>query len=914
MFRFTALASVFVLALANPRQLSWTDITESVAEGFSSPHHRRLAFHHELEPFVRRAPSPTVKVFELSHPEFHTLSNNQKSHATHFRYSLLALGHDTHVDIPLCTTGKVQSFHLMRSDFFGSELRAKFPDVAVFHGVSADDPEVTADVTLTPTGFRAQIWTPSTLCYVDPYSTGRADLYTSYSRTDRLQEGAEVAPRKAYKLRNGPKKSPSLHRKLSSTQWNPKPPPSGNTKLRTFKLAVPTTPEYNDWAKQHGGPMATATVSLARAMGIWRRTLGITMTLAPETAQLMTFTAADMTGFDGSNMAPLMDNGDSYFKKKLSNFDSSTTNLFQLAHWLHRGEDAGEGGLGPCAVIINGATGGSNPIGDSFDISFLAHEMGHQFGVEHTWTGIAGSCSPANFAVSEYTPNSKAAMEIGAGITIATYAGICESDNYLGFDAWPYFHVHTLTQFQLFEEDETFRSCGLTTTTANRRPTVTVQKSFAAPKKTAFVIAGSGTDPDGDALDYNWEQVDASPVQKKTTEENTQGAIFISAKPSATGNVRSLPSERTVRSLVTYGKDLSSNALERASSVPRTLHFALTARDKYSATNSKAALNTGANAVTGSWHSAVMPVEVANVGPLVVTSPGRGTSIKTGTNTISFQMQNVAASSTATDRALLSSTFDVDVAYCSQNLDADPVQEVTRAGFNVNTYAEGNVAKCGSWATVAKSVKLNSAGFGSVAITVTTPGIAVFRVSSSPVAGQYFYAVSADTDVSGSAVAAPKATTTASPTSPTPKATTTASLPTKSPYDYEQLDYDDRCPELVKPYSANKCKTDNFVHTTCFKSCQGYYDWLNSPTPAPPTTAPPSTASEDARCPGWKSFCSSNDWVKNNCKKSCVAASSSSSGDADSDSKCSGWKAYCSSNDYVKQNCKKTCAASSTSS
>ena len=249
--------AMFAVGIVASGSVTWTDLTEASVEGFSNPHHRRLAIHNEAAPFVRRRPSATVKVFELSHPKFHTLSVGDKTHATHFHYPKLGLGHGSKVDLPLCTTGKAQSFHLEHSDLVGPELRTEFPDIAAFHGTSIEDPSITADVTFTPIGIRAQIWTNDTLCYVDPYSTSRADLYTSYSRADETQEG-NTTPREIFSRFRSNQRS----RRLQAA-WTPDNFPD-QTKLYSFKLGLAVTPAYATWAQQHGGAMSTVTTSLVR--------------------------------------------------------------------------------------------------------------------------------------------------------------------------------------------------------------------------------------------------------------------------------------------------------------------------------------------------------------------------------------------------------------------------------------------------------------------------------------------------------------------------------------------------------------------------------------------------------------------------------------------------------------------------
>lgn len=80
----------------------------------------------------------------------------------------------------------------------------------------------------------------------------------------------------------------------------------------------------------------------------------------------------------------------------------------------------------------SGYTSYSLPEGDNFDVDFVAHEMGHQFGGNHTWT----------FNGNEKTNTQ---MEPGSGSTIMGYAGITgETDVQDHNDS--YFHAVTIQQ------------------------------------------------------------------------------------------------------------------------------------------------------------------------------------------------------------------------------------------------------------------------------------------------------------------------------------------------------------------------------------------------------------------------------------------------------------------------------------
>jgi hypothetical protein len=487
------------------------------------------------------------------------------------------------VALPLPEGGS-ERFEIWASPVMHPELAAQYPEIRTYVGRGLDDRTATVRLDTTPAGFHALILSTRRTMLIDPVRVGNARDHVSHFK--RAPADLDVESRDAFgcELVEDPEMVAEIERLVEERNNMPRLRQTGQ-QLRTYSTAIAATGEYTTY---HGGTvalgLAAVTTSLNRVTGVYEREVSVRMQLVANN-NLIIYT-------NGATDPYTNNNGSTMLGQNQANLDAVIGPAnYDIGHVF----STGGGGIAFLGVVCvngnkaRGVTGLPAPIGDVFDIDYVAHEMGHQYGAHHSFNGTSGSCNGNRTGSSAYEP--------GSGSTIMSYAGICGAQN-IQAHSDDYFQVRSYDQIAAFTQSGAGNGCATTTATGNLPPVpVAGYGGLTLPIGTPFILVGTVTDPDGDAVTYCWEEFDLGPAGHPDTPSGN-APIFRTFKPR-------LQSSRMFPRLA----DVRNNQHTLGELLPtytRTLAFRLTGRD-----------NLGGVA----WDATSFAVD-GNSGPFLVTSIG----------------------------------------------------------------------------------------------------------------------------------------------------------------------------------------------------------------------------------------------------------------------------------------------------
>ncbi|OIQ29319.1 MAG: hypothetical protein BM564_06365 [Bacteroidetes bacterium MedPE-SWsnd-G2] len=491
--------------------------------------------------------------------------------------------------------GNLTQYRVMEASIMHPELQSKYSEIRSYVGVGVDNPSAYLRFSVSPYGLHAMVLgSGSGVEYVDPY-TKTNDIYIVYNSKSlpALDSNFECGV-----------EDEELEDFSSSTDGQRN---ADDGILRTFRLALASTIEYSSFhanqagvggsseAVQKAAVLAAMNVTMTRVNGIYERDLSITMELVFNNDSII-YIFSD--SFTNNNAGALINESQTVIDNVIGNI------FYDIGHTF----STGGGGLAqlnsPCQTgsKARGITGLSAPVGDPYDVDYVAHEMGHQYGGPHTFNGSAGSCSGGNRSASN-------AYEPGSGTTIMAYAGICSPQNVQN-NSDAYFHQNSL--FRMWSNiSNGVSTCGAQTPTGNSLPTAEAGENYNIPISTPYKLIGSSTDADGTTQHtYTWEQYDLGPAG--IPGNTTVSGPLVRSIEGTTSPIRYIPRFEDVLS-----NGGESTQWEKLVSVARDINFKLTVRDN--------GINGGQVAV-----DEMMATTIATSGPFLVTSQNNNETLGAG--------------------------------------------------------------------------------------------------------------------------------------------------------------------------------------------------------------------------------------------------------------------------------------------
>lgn len=446
------------------------------------------------------------------------------------------------------TDGKIVPYEVFEASVMHPDLQAKYPEIRSYMGYAIGKPSSAIRFSLSPyKGLTGIVLGNEKTLTFEPIANNPNQIKVKYKSDLLKKDGFEC------------KTLNSLTKTIKNSKLNISKDADDSQK-RTYRLALSVTGEYSAF---HGGTLASVNAAIVATLtnvnAVFENDFNANMQLVANN---------DSVVYLNSGSDPYSNSGN-YNSELATTLDAVILETnYDVGHLLAADGFGGDAGCIGC-ICNNGGTVGLNhkgsgytsddvPGGIIFDIDLVVHEMGHQFGANHTWTH--GGNEGENVQI-----------EPGSGSTIMGYAGITGSTNVQSHSD-PYFHAISIQQVTTVLKST---SCAAITNTGNTTPTANAGSDLTLPIGTAFKLVGTGNDVDGDIITYCWEQIDednAVTTYPDPLLANSNSVLFRSFPPTI-NNTRYFPNLADLK----FG--VNATQWEKIPNVNRTADFRLTARD-----------------------------------------------------------------------------------------------------------------------------------------------------------------------------------------------------------------------------------------------------------------------------------------------------------------------------------------------
>ncbi len=641
--------------------------------------------------------------------------------------------------------GTFMRFRLLEASVLDPSLSLQHPEIKSYRAQGVDDPSAYARFDVTPRGFHALVLLKEKTVTIQPVSASDFTTYVTYygqnivSNADFQCLGAQLPP--TSQLMSSETSAPGFNQMFTAV---------GSVR-RNYRIAIATTQEYTNNGNLGGGSVSNALASintwLNAVNAIYERDLSVHLNLVASNSNIIYTTSSDP--FTNGDVTAMLGEVRTVMR------DVVGTANYDVGHVLGTGNN----GVAYIGVVCNGADAGDNKgpvkgggvslidpnamVGDTFFMTRIAHEIGHQFGAQHSFNDIG------TYGASR-APNS--AYESGTGLSLMSYAGAATTAIVASGERAPHFHGGSIGEITAYVSGSA--TCYTSSSTGNTPPTVNAGSDYTIPRNTPFKLTATASDNDaGDNanLTYAWEQMDAGGASygqgsfsDAGDPSSTTRPIFRPFEPSASA-ARTLPSLTYILNnanvppatiVDAYGYTIQT--AENLPNVTRTLNFRATVRDgRGGASDDGVVLNVdgasgpfavsapntavswaGGSSQTVTWSVAntnVSPVNCANVRlllstdggqtfPLVLASstPNDGSqavTMPTGYNTTQARVKVEALNNIFFDVSNVNFTLTSGVTTCSSVTSVSPTSMYFVSGGGASSFSVTNSSTC-QWTPV----------------------------------------------------------------------------------------------------------------------------------------------------------------------------------------------------------------------
>ena len=455
------------------------------------------------------------------------------------------------VEMP-ARNGQLETFAIVEYLAMEPPLAAKYPDIHTYWGVGIDDPGSSIRITNSPNGIFAVILDPEGSVFLESLPDSRTQ-YAVFMKSDAVELSWQDQTCQTFdglQYLTSPLDASAMRSQIGE-------------EFLTYRLAISTTSLFTN----NVGGVNNTINNLANAVnainGIFERDIAVRFQLVANNDQLI-FTNSNDPFTSPTDLPTTMNENQAVVDSLIGD------NSYDIGHVLSLLQFTTGGGVSILTALCTadfkarGCSAKGNPPFSIFYFEVLAHEVGHQLGAFHNYNTTASACGAGN-----HTP--QGAREPGSGTTIMCYSGLCAPHNIQTFTD-DYFHSGSIARMIQYTRSQGGSICIFASTNTNNLPPVVdggVSELFL-PISTPFVLSGSATDPDGDAITYCWDEMDQGPPGPPSSP--VDNAPVFRSFPPVTTPVRTFPRiQDVINNIETMGEHLPDYS--------RDLNFRLTVRD-----------------------------------------------------------------------------------------------------------------------------------------------------------------------------------------------------------------------------------------------------------------------------------------------------------------------------------------------